>query len=301
MKVNQKLRISSMTQISLFVQNFTKILLRGVSQVFLLNNVITGALFLTGIFYNSWTMGIGAIVGVFAGTFTALFLKYDKNAINQGFYGYNGTLVGLALTCFFGFNISSVIAIVFGSVLSSILQKGMVTWKLPSYTAPFIISTWLVMSILIMGNITPLQTASLSNRNQIEIIPAVSNGIGQVMFLENFISCYILFVGILVSSRISALYALLGALVGVFVAFASSLPVSMIHAGLFAFNGVLCGLALAKVTWGNLILAVVASIVSVYITYGIMNLGIITLTSPFVLSTWLALLLGRSLGVKYLP
>ncbi|MFA6098718.1 MAG: urea transporter, partial [Patescibacteria group bacterium] len=43
--------------------HFIKILLRGVSQVMLQNNAFTGALFLFGIFYNSWIMGLGAILG----------------------------------------------------------------------------------------------------------------------------------------------------------------------------------------------------------------------------------------------
>ncbi|NUO07833.1 MAG: urea transporter [Candidatus Brocadia sp.] len=42
-----------MTQTFLFAQDFTAIFLRGSSQVFLLNNVITGALFLAGVFYAS--------------------------------------------------------------------------------------------------------------------------------------------------------------------------------------------------------------------------------------------------------
>lgn len=90
MKISRKPQIAQMTQILINVKNFAEILFRGISQVFLLNNVTTGILFLAGIFCNSWTMGIGAIIGVFVGTFTALFLKYNKSDIEQGLYGYNG-------------------------------------------------------------------------------------------------------------------------------------------------------------------------------------------------------------------
>ena len=282
------------------IKNLAEIVFRGISQVFLLNNVTTGILFLVGIFYNSWAMGIGAIIGVFVGTFTAIFLKYDTNDINQGLYGYNGALVGLAIVCFFGFNTPSVIALIFGSTLSSIIRKVMSTWKLPPYTAPFIVSTWIVMFLLITFKIIPLQAAQLSNASNLALIPAISRGIGQVMFQENVISGIILFIGILVSSRISALYTLLGSSLGVIVAFASSLPLNMINIGLFGFNAVLCGIAFSNKRWSYVILAIVSMVTSVFVMFGMINLGIITLTSPFVISTWAILLLEKKIRPIFL-
>lgn len=281
------------------IKTFTEIILRGMSQIFLLNNVTTGILFFVAICYSSWLMGVGAIIGVLVGTFTALFLKYDKNDIHLGLYGYNGALVGLAIICFFGFNLSSVIALIFGSVLSSIIRKVMSTGKLPPYTAPFIISTWTVMSLLIIFNIIPLQAAHVPDARNVEIVPAVSKGIGQVMFQENIISGIIIFIGIFVSSRISAFYALLGAFLGVYISFASSLPVNMINIGLFGFNAVLCGIAFANKRWSSVIQAMASIAVSVFITYGIMRFDIITLTAPFVLSTWLILLLKKIIESTY--
>ncbi len=284
-----------MTQVFLHVRNFAEILLRGISQVFLLNNVITGVLFLAGVFYDSWRMGVGAVLGVFVGTLTALFLKYDKNEIRQGFYGYNGVLVGLALICFFGFNITSVIVLLFGSILSSIIRKVMSTGKLSPYTAPFIISTWISMLFIVTLKIIPLQTAQLPNASTLEIIPAASKGIGQVMFLGDMISGILVFIGVLVSSRITAFYALLGASIGAILAFLFSFPLDLVNMGLFGFNGVLCGIAFSDKKCGYVISAIAAITISVFITYGIMRLGIIPLTAPFVISTWLILLLRKKL------
>jgi len=275
------------------IRNFAEIIFRGISQIFLLNNVITGILFLAGAFYNSWLIGIGAVIGVLAGTFTALLFKYKSDDINQGLYGYNGALVGLATVYFFGFSMPSVIALFFGAVLSSIIMHFMIKRKLPPFTAPFIISTWIVMAIILTLHIIPLQSAQLPNAGNLEIIPAMSRGIGQVMFQENIITGIILFVGILVSSRISALYALLGTTIGVIVACVCSFPLSMITAGLFGFNGVLCGIAFSNKKWSALILAMTSIVISIFLIYGMMNLGIITLTSPFVLSAWLVLLLEK--------
>src|SRR3989339_2015324 len=280
------------------IKNFVEIIFRGISQVFLLNNVITGILFLAGAFYNSWLIGMGAVVGVLTGTFTALLFKYKRDDINNGLYGYNGALVGLATVYFFGFNVSAIIALFFGAVLSSIIMHCMIKRKLPPFTAPFIISTWIVMAIILTLHIIPLQSAQLPNASNLEIIPALSRGIGQVMFQENIFTGIILFVGILVCSRISSFYALLGTGIGVVVAFMCSFPLSMITAGLFGFNGVLCGIALSGKKWHHVILAIASIVVSVFIMFGMSRLGIITLTSPFVISTWLILLLSNALRYR---
>ncbi|HHT9114524.1 MAG TPA: urea transporter [Candidatus Wunengus sp. YC65] len=281
------------------IRNFAEIIFRGISQIFLLNNVITGILFLAGAFYNSWRMGVGAVFGVLVGTFTALLLKYNRNDINQGLYGYNSTLVCLAIFYFFGFTLPSGIAAFLGSVLSVFITNIMRRrWKVPPFTAPFIISTWIVMAIILTLHIMPLQAAQLPDASNLEIIPALSRGIGQVMFQENIITGIILFVGILVSSRISSFYALLGTGIGVVVAFMCSFPLSMITAGLFGFNGVLCGIALSGKKWHHVILAIASIVVSVFIMFGMSRLGIITLTAPFVISTWLVLLISNALRYR---
>jgi len=280
------------------IRNFAEILLRGISQIFLLNNVITGILFLTGAFYNSWPIGTGGVIGVLTGTVTALILKYKRGDINHGLYGYNGALVGLATVYFFGFSMPSVIALFFGAILSSIIMNFMTKWKVPPFTAPFIISTWIVMTIILTLHIIPLQAAQLPDASNLEIILAMSRGIGQVMFQENIFTGIILLIGILVCSRISALYALLGTGIGVIVSCVCSLPLSMITAGLFGFNGVLCGIALSGKKWHHVILAIASIVVSVFIMFGMSRLGIITLTAPFVMSTWLILLLSNTMRYR---
>ena len=271
------------------VKNFAVIILRGISQVFLLNNVITGILFLAGAFYNSWLLGIVTIVGTLIGTITALLLKYDKDDISHGLYGYNSALACLAIIYFFELNIISAIAAFLGAILTTIVRKGMSILKIPPYTAPFVISTWIVMAIILKLHFIQLKTFQLPNINNIDIIHAISTGVGQVMFQENFIAGIVIFIGILVCSRITALYAVLGSSLGVVISLVSSLPLNMINIGLFGFNGVLCGIALSGKNLQYLLLAAASIVISVFITYGMMNLGVITLTSPFVISTYMIL------------
>src|SRR5690606_13438944 len=100
---------------------YTKIILRGIGQVMFQNNVLSGLLILAGVFYNSWILGIAAILGTVISTAIAQILKYPKEEIVNGIYGFNGALVGVALWFFFGAGVITFIAISLGSILSSVL------------------------------------------------------------------------------------------------------------------------------------------------------------------------------------
>lgn len=80
---------------------FIQVILRGVGQVMFQNNSYSGALFLVGIFYNSWLLGLAALIGTLTSTFAALLLNYSKKDIQNGLYGFNGALTGIAAWYFF--------------------------------------------------------------------------------------------------------------------------------------------------------------------------------------------------------
>ena len=127
------------------MKDFIKIILRGVGQVMFQNNAISGFIFLSGIFYNSWIMGIFAILGNLISTFFAYLFGYDKNDIQNGLYGFNGTLVGISLFFYFGFNYISIIALIFTSILSSVFMHE-IKKRFPAFTSPFVFSVKRVLS-----------------------------------------------------------------------------------------------------------------------------------------------------------
>ena len=145
---------------------------------------------------------MGAVFGALVGTGQALLLKYNSDDIRQGLYGYNSTLVCLAIFYFFGLTIPALIASFLGATLSVFITNIMRrTWRLPTFTAPFIVSTWIVMSALLTFHFAPLQTSPLPMSNTISMISALCLGVGQVMFLEDVVAGMILFIGILAGSR----------------------------------------------------------------------------------------------------
>ena len=75
-------------------------LLRGVGQVMLQNNPITGLLFLVGIFLNSYEDGLTALLGLVVATVAAYLLGADRTLISNGLFGFNGVLTGITLSVF---------------------------------------------------------------------------------------------------------------------------------------------------------------------------------------------------------
>lgn len=275
--------------------DFLSTLLRGMSKIMLQTNEITGLLFLIGIFYNSWIMGLGAVTGLLFGTLTAFVLNYKKEDIRDGYYGFNGALVGVALPFFFQIDALLVGFIIFGAVLSSIIMNFMYERKLAPYTFPFVLSTWvLILLIGYLGLLTP-QTSVLASASGLDIISSLTMGFGQVMFQANIITGIIFLIAILVSSRISAVYAGIGSLVGMLLAFALSFPLSLVNIGIFGFNGVLCGIAFAGISKSSFLYALFSIILSVFIIYGMISINWVALTSPFVFSAWITLILRDKL------
>ena len=270
------------------MKKFTKTILRGVSQVMLQNNAITGLIFLVGISYNSWLAFLGAVFGNIISTVTAYLFRYNNEDIENGLYGFNGTLVGIAVFFYFGLSFYSILFIIIGSFISSVVMNIMKK-KMIAFTAPFVISTWLVIIFVKLFNIIPIINHSVQQTDFLNIFQGIITGFGQVMFQASIITGIILFIGILINSRISALFAVYGVLLSILISLFLSLSVGMISLGIFSYNAILVSIALGDKTKKMLLFVSIAIMLSVIFTYLFGKFGIIALTAPFVISTWIVL------------
>ena len=269
--------------------SYVKVILRGLSQVMLQNNALTGLLFVSGIFLNGWPMGLGAIIGTMASTYTAKIMSYSQPEIDGGIYGFNGALIGIAGCFFFQINLIVIVAIICGAVLSSMLMHEFKT-KFPPYTLPFILVTWIMICVLHYLHIEPQISAGLPKGNLVHIWHAVDLGFSQVMFQENLLAGIFFFVAILVSSPLAAVYAFYGSLLGSLLETLIASTIPLINIGLFGYNAVLCGIALGGKTRHSFVLATLAILLSTVINFSFGKLGLVSLTFPFVVATWAALI-----------
>ena len=264
---------------------FLQTILRGIGQVMFQNNSYSGILFLAGIFYNSWSMGLAALFGTIISTITALVLKYPKEDIENGLYGFNGTLTGIALLCFFEVDLLICIALIIAAVLST-LTMFYLKKIIPPFTAPFVLVTWLFTYTLMYFFNYPLITSSESSLNDIHVLAASSNSFGQVMFQENVITGLFFLLATLVNNKLMAIYAAYAAILGSLMSWLMVGNIIEINSGLMGYNAILCAIALVGKKWSDFLWISIAIILSTLLNKGLMMLGLITLTAPFVLITW---------------
>lgn len=276
------------------MRNYVLVILRGMGQVMFQNNALSGLLLLAGIFYNSWLLALAVILGTVISTATAQVLKYSQDEIEDGIYGFNGALVGVAIWFFFGFSILTTAIIIVGATLSTILMYGMKK-IVPPFTAPFVFITWLMILLLLFVFKAPLVAPPILDNNSLDLFSSLSKGFSQVWFQDNILTGIFFLLALLVNSRNAALYALYGSALGALVAILISQPVSMVNAGLFGYNAVLCGIALGDRKLQSFLWATLAIALSVFLNIGTGSLGFIPLTSAFVFSTWVVLYIQRLL------
>ncbi len=269
--------------------NLLLIIGRGIGQVMFQNNALSGLFMLIGIFLNSWQMGLLALLGNVMSNTAAYFSGYKQDDIKNGLYGFNGTLVGIAVGAFLQLSVESFILLVIASAGSTWIA-GLFSRQrfLPGFTAPFILAVWGILGIclLFMPYLMLMPDAVIDDTYH--YFQAFCLGIGQVMFQGRTVLaglCFLL--GILINSRKDAFYAALGALIPIPLSILLAVDSASINAGMMGYNGVLCAIALGGTDWKSLVSAVCAVLLSTGLQIIGMNLGIITLTAPFVMSVWI--------------
>lgn len=277
---------------------YFKILFRGLGQIMLQNNMFSGILFFCGLLNSSLILSVAALLGAIINSAAAYFLKAEREEIINGLHGFNGALIGIAIWTFFEINILSFSAIVISSILAvPVSQK--INRFLPAYTAPFVVITWLAILILrfLFLFLLPENTEVIAD--SANLLAASANGFGQVMFQENIVTGILFFAGILVNSRLSAVYALYASITGALVAILFIIPTPSINAGLMGYNAILCAIALGDKKNNRFLWISLTVVASVLLNIGFSKLGIIPLTAPFVIATWIFIWLRKkSISMK---
>lgn len=132
----------------LTVSNLAEALMNGVSQVFLINSYVCGALFLLGLLIADWRAAVWCTFGSAAGMAMAFAFQQDPTAITNGLYGFNPALTAIALGTVF--HKSTMVTIV-GIIITFFIQIALVHLLspigIPGLTAPFCIATWIIQII----------------------------------------------------------------------------------------------------------------------------------------------------------
>lgn len=231
--------------------------LRGIGQVIFVNNPFSGLLILVALFIQSPWVGCMSVVGVVASTLTAIGFKLDRASLRNGFFGFNGILVGAAIATFGASMKSSwhplwICAAIIFAGLSTLVMKTTGVWfaktfRFPFLTMPFIVTTLLWLAIVRWNPSTPTDVAAPASFNWLQIAATLPIGFGQVFLMDKFISGLLVLLAVAICTPIGAAVGLLGSLLGILAGLMLNAPLQSIYAGLWSYNGVLTAIAISGV------------------------------------------------------
>ena len=251
-----------------YVLHLLDSVLRGSSQVVIINNPIAGALILASLYFPSPLVGVHGTLGLLGATFAAYLLGFDAHAISSGLFGYNGLLVGMALATFLTRDaheadpmilIASFALGGMSSVINLALGNALVpTFKTPPFTLAF--NTTMLILLLASSHLegfamphhAPVATTLDPDTPEVERFAGVDASwllhsalvaVGQVFLCESAISGALILGGMAVSSRIAACAAYAGALGGSALALVLGVDHAAIGHGLWGYNSCLTAVA----------------------------------------------------------
>ncbi|UIR55781.1 urea transporter [Sphingobacterium sp. SRCM116780] len=275
-------------------------ILKGIGQIMLQENRWTGLLFLIGIFMGSWQGGVAVIVATATGTYIAMKLNYNKSEINAGLYGFSAALVGVALSFVFQTTLLIWVLIVIGGALASIIQHFFIQKKIPVFTFPFILITWI--SVFVLHHFTQtlpseMITAKIEPVDYSDFLTG-TNAFGEVIFQGGVLSGVIFFIAVFISSPAAALYGLVGSILGAYISHVNGESIDGIHMGLFGFNAVLSAIVFSGFKKVDGVWVLLSVLITVLIDDFLIDHNILSevggvLTFPFVAGTWATLLLQK--------
>lgn len=284
-------------------EHFYKSFFRSYGQVMLQGNAITGLLFLLGIALSSPTMLLGSILAIISAFTMARLCQYDVNAVQQGLYGFNAALVGIAVFYFLPISFISLFTVIVGGAFSTALMHFMMTRmsSTPAFTTPFILSTWLILLFINYTELSTVVSSSLVGNDfegvniatVVHYFQASMRGVGQVMLQEYWLSGVIFIWALFVSSRRAAVWAFIGSTAGMLIAIVFNFPQEKIMMGLYGFNSCLVAIALVGCYPNKQWLIMIAIVLAVLLTRGFELVNIPALTAPFVITTLLVMALVK--------
>ncbi len=276
-------------------------LLKGCGQVFFSASPLSGLVMMAAIFAMSWPVGFSALVGLICATATAWLLGQSPHRLHLGLYGFNGLLVGWLWGYFWPaypqvFFLNPIL-----SAASTLLMMAFSRWGgkygLPALSLPFAVVIWGSLLILYGLKALPFSPA----------IPPFFTGPASwagewkipLDYLKMVLSGMVLiWVGVLIFSRVAAGMFLLGLGAGLGIAFLLGGPNGAYWVGLYAFTTTPLAMA-----WGGIFFrcsggAVLCALFAILagsalwwaLSVSLAPLGLYPLTAPFVITLWFFLL-----------
>lgn len=239
----------------------------------------------------------------------AIYYKYNREHIESGLYGFNGILTAMSVVLYIKNNTIMWFILIIGVLLSTIVTqafKNLLTdhFSIPVSTGPFVFCSWLILfaayqfsAVTVNTGIYPHFITDYTGStykiiNLFDYIELFFKNISQVYFLSSPISGLIILIGIFISHRKSAYYAMLGSIVTIIIGEVLGVDKNILFNGLYGYSPVLISIALGcvfiKKSFIHTILGIIITVFLQASLYSITaSFAVPTFTSAFLLCLYL--------------
>lgn len=181
------------------------------AQILFSNRRYIGAVALLVTFFNP-LFGAFGLAGLLISNTTALLLKFDREKIKTGFYGFNGILFGIAVPYYFEITYQIVLLfIIFGIInffITAILEHYLATaFNLPGLSLPFILTLYIFL--VFISNYNAIFYANAITKNTTELFAGMPiflqyyfRSLSVIFFNDFILSGIFLSIAILFFSRV---------------------------------------------------------------------------------------------------
>ncbi len=234
------------------MQIFLDSILYSYAQIFFSNRKWFGAGALLISFFDP-AVGAMGLLGVILSNAFALYLKFDKEKIRNGFYGFNGILIGAAIAFFFQltpFLIGMAVIFIFLSFfLAASLENLMANlFNLPGLSLPFILTLYVFLVIIVNFpgvNFKDVLGASTASASYLpHSVHLLFSSLALIILQTNALAGALLLLLILAFSRVMFLNTLIAFFINYLVVIAIFPHPSSAFLLLTSFNAVLVAFAL---------------------------------------------------------
>jgi len=271
-----------------------RILLRGIGQIVLQANALTGSLLLAALALNDLRLACAALVGSAAASMTAVLAGAERRDVEQGLHGFNGALAALIAVLFAPHQLAAVALVPLVAIGAALVQRAMraslARWRQCPYSSPCLVVTALWLPFVALQHADGATAAPVPTLAS--ATDALLSGVAQTTFAQGAWAGALVVAALAVASRRAAAFALGGAIASTVLLIALGASDASFAGGLLGFNGALAALALMS---RGPRAALAAAALAALIQWLAMRAGISVFTAPFALAAWVTVVVARRL------
>lgn len=269
-----------------------RILLRGIGQIVLQANALTGAMLLAALVLTDIRLACAALIGSAAASMTAVLTGAERRDVEQGLHGFNGALAALIAVLFAPYSLAALASIPLVAIGAALVQRAMraplARWRQCPYSSPCLAVTALWLPFVVLQHAGDAAVGAALTPSS--VADALLSGVAQTTFAQGAWPGALIVAGIAAASRRAAAFALGGAVVSTVLLLGLGANGTSFADGLLGFNGALAALALMP---RGPRAAFAAAALAALIQWLATRAGLPAFTAPFALASWVTVAVAR--------